>query len=495
MSGTQREGAAPWPSLRGRKKPLRILLVRSSPVGSACRGPGATPVAAPLGVLYLTAALRRSLGGRVEVAATSLTTAVDHLDEVAPFVEERRPDLLGISVSLADEAEARRLVQAAHRLEQTPVTVVGGPLPSCSPERGLRRTGADLAVVGEAERTVVDLVDALLDGSDPRALPGVAALAADGSLIAGPAAPLIDDLDELGLPAWDAIRIADYTRLRNHNDWPPSRHPYAPILTSRGCPFRCSYCHNVHGRRFRPRSPEDVVREMELLHHRYGVRELHVVDDVFNFDGPRMEAICQQIVERSLPLALAFPNALRGDLLTRRQLELLRDAGCYSINVALESASPGVLARMNRRMDLDRLARNVELASALGIMVGCFVMFGYPGETHEDLDRTFRWLHDSAVDFPRHAIVAPFPGTVTADHALAEGLDPTVMDVDRGSYDWENAGLARMSPRELKQRVREGLRWVFDEPRRRRRMRALWDRWPRSDAPLMGRPPPTADDG
>ena len=458
------------------------------------RGPVAPPVAAPLGVLYLTAALRDALGNAVEVEATSLSTSVQRLDEVPGFVTDHDPDILGISASLADEDEARCLVRAARQLDPPALSIIGGPFPTCSPERALRNTGAELAVMGEAEYTLVALVRALMDDADPFAVQGVVSLSNAGWLHRHEPAPLVSNVDELPLPAWDAIDIASYSRLRNHNDWPPLRQPYAPILTSRGCPFRCSYCHNVHGRRFRPRSPDNVLDEMELLHTEHGVRELHVVDDIFNFDGSRMEAICRGIACRGLRLALAFPNALRGDLLTRQQLELLREAGCYSITVALESASPRILARMRRRVDLDRLARNVRLASELGIMVSCFAMFGYPGETREDLEQTFRWLRDSWVDFARHSIVAPFPGTEAADHARAEGLDPAIMDNDRGTYDWDNAGLARMDAGEFKQQVKRGLQSIREVPRRQQRMRELWQRWPERDTSLMGNPPRDSSD-
>ncbi|MBW2525569.1 MAG: B12-binding domain-containing radical SAM protein [Deltaproteobacteria bacterium] len=475
-------------------RPLRILLVRSSPVARGVRGPMAAPVAAPLGVLYLTAALRQALGDAVVVEAASLSTEVETESDIASFVAGRAPDVVGISASLADEDEAATLVEAARRLDPPALTILGGPYPTCAAERALDRTDADLAVAGEAEHTIVALIETLLAGREPWGVPGVVAPGAHGALRASVPAELIADLDTLALPAWDAIPIEAFTRLRNHNDWPPLQHPYAPILTSRGCPYCCSYCHNIHGRRYRARSPDNVLREVELLHHRHGVRELHVVDDIFNLDGPRMEAICRGLIQRGLGISIAFPNALRGELLTRPQLELLRDAGCYSINVSLESASPRILERMRRKVDLDRLAQSIRTAVEVGLMVGCFVMFGYPGETPEDLELTFEWLRRSWVDFPRHAIVAPFPGTEAAAHARERGLDPAVMESGRGSYEWANAGLADMPPEEFKRRIHDGLQSIAEEPRRQRRMRELWQRWPETDIPLMGHPPPAAEE-
>lgn len=471
------------------RAPMRVLLVRTSATGAAFRAPSPPAVTAPLGVLYLAAALHEALGDRLAVEVESLSTAVATLQDLPAFLAARRPHLLGISSSMVEEREAVALVEAARALDTPPVVVLGGPYPTAAPQRALQVTAAAYAVLGEGERTAVALIRALLDGDTPDRVPGVAWLA-DGELRTGGPVVYIDDLDAVPHPAWERIDIERFSALYNFNDLPLLRPPHVPITTSRGCPYRCSYCHNVFGRRFRARSATNVLEELELLHDRHGVNEIHVVDDIFNFDGHRVEAIAAGIRERGLDLALAFPNGVRGDLFTRRQLELLREAGAYSITVALESASPRILERMGRTTDLDRLARNVQWMSELGMIVSCFVMFGYPGETRQDLEQTIRWIRDSHVDFPRHAIASPFPGTRMAEHARAEGLEAEQMEVGRASYDWDNRGLARMSPRELKARVHEGLDEVMAETRRRRRLDTIWSRWGPADLPYFGYKPP-----
>ena len=474
---------------RPSRRALRILLLRTSPIGAAFRGPAPPCVIAPLGVLYLASSLRKRFGSRVDVIVESLSTAVRSLEDVPGFIARIEPDVVGISSSLVEEQEAVAVAEASRGLTRPPLVVVGGPYPTCSPERALRRTGADAVVLHEGEVSFADLVGALLEGGDAALVPGTMRLDGDGNPLPSPAAGFIENLDAMPHPAWDLIPIEAYSKLFNFNDMPALSHPYVPVMTSRGCTYRCSFCHNIFGKRFRVRSPENVLEEIELLHDRFGVREIHVVDDIFNADPERVERICRMIIRRGLSIGIAFPNGLRGDVLTKEQLRLLRKAGCYSITLALESASPRIQRLMRKRINLEKLAAAARTATELGIITSCFVMFGYPGETREDLETTIRWVRDSTIDFPRHCIASPFPGTGMSEHARERGFDPEGMEAGRASYDKTNAGLAAMSPEEFRTLVREGIREIMDEPKRRERLKTIWSRWGAESWPYFGHPP------
>jgi radical SAM superfamily enzyme YgiQ (UPF0313 family) len=463
--------------------------MRTSDAGTAFREPSPPPVTPPLGILYLASSLRRELGDRVEVEVESLSTGVRTMDDVPLLLEERAPDIVGISSLLVEEDRAVAVARAARSLERPPRIVVGGPYPTCDPLRALTRTGADFAVVGEGERALVGLVRALLDGKAPSGLAGVASLDRGGGLETGGPCEFIEDVDAIPPPAWDLVDLGTYSRLFNFNDFPVRHHPYAPILTSRGCPFRCAYCHDIFGKRFRGRSPGSVLEEMEMLVGRHGVREFHIFDDIVNADSRRLEAICRLIIERGLDIALVLPNGIRGDLLTREQVDLLGRAGLYSMTLGVESGSPRVLERMGRKTDLERLAGIAAHATSIGIVTNAFVMFGYPGETREDLEMTIRWLRDSAIDFPRLCIASPLPGTEMARHAAEEGLDCTDLDIARSNYDWPNRGLSRMSDEEFEQRVKEGMTEILEEPRRRKRLADICASLGPDELRYMAQPP------
>ncbi|MBW2260960.1 MAG: B12-binding domain-containing radical SAM protein [Deltaproteobacteria bacterium] len=464
------------------------MLVRTSPIGAAFREPSPPAVTAPLGILYLAAALKEALGDAVTVEIESLSTAVRSPGEIPAFIADREPDVVGISSSLVEEPDAIAVARAARALAREPLVVLGGPYPSCSPARALERTGAHLAVIGEGERAFVEIVRSRIGGGDVPSLPGVASLEESGEMVTGGPAEYAPDPDAIAFPAWDLIPIETYSRMYNFNDIPLVRDLHVPLLTSRGCPYKCSFCHNIFGKKFRGRSPENVVDEMELLVERFGVREFHVVDDIFNASARRMEDICRLVVDRKLDVSLAFPNGVRGDIMTKEQIELLARAGCYSITFALESASPRILKRMNKRTNLEKLSRSVRLASEAGMITSCFIIFGYPGETREDLEATIRWVRDSRVDFPRHSIASPFPGTDMADHARGAGLEAEI-EVDRSNYDWSNMGLASMPHEEFRSLVRSGMREIMQEPRRLARLKDIWSRWDEGGMKYMGHSP------
>jgi anaerobic magnesium-protoporphyrin IX monomethyl ester cyclase len=453
---------------------MRVLLVKTSAVGAAHRPPAPPCVIAPLGIMYLASSIRKAFGPRVNVEIESLSTAAERVEDIPSFLKRHRPDVVGISSALTEEREAAEICRHAARLEPRPFIVIGGPYPTCSTSRALRSTGADCAVVGEGEVTFVNLVEALMKGGGPAGIPGTATLDAAGVLQVRAPAEFVRDLDSLAHPAWDLIPIETYSGLFNMNDMPPLYEPYVPMMTSRGCPYRCSFCHNIFGKRFRGRSPENVLEEMELLHDRFGVREFHFIDDVFNYDGERLEKICSLIARRGLRIALAFPNAIRGDILTRKQIGLLRRAGCYSITMALESASPRLQKLMRKNLNLEKLARNARIASSLGMITSCYVMFGYPSETEEEMETTLQWVRNSFFDFPRFCIASPFPGTLMGDHARMAGFDPETMDPDRAQYDLLNPGLASMPPDKFRRRFRSGIEEIFQEPRRQKRLASIW---------------------
>ncbi len=467
---------------RSRGEPIRVLLLRTSSPGVAgwpADRPFKLPacqVIAPLGILYLASVLRREMAGEVEVMVHSLSTAVRSMDGLAAWLATQRPDILGISSLNVEREMAVEVARAARALDDGTVVIAGGPYATYLPRECLEWTDADLLVRGEAEAVIAPLVRALVEGRDPGGIPGTGLPARDGVRLA-PAPDPIDPLDALDLPAWDAIDIGAYSTMYNMLGLPVSKPPYVPLLTSRGCPYQCSFCHNYFGRRFRPRSPESVLSEIELLHDRYGVGEFHIVDDVFNFDGDRVEAICRSIIDRGLDIAMAFPNGVRGDILTRSQIELLAHAGCVSMCLSLESASPRIQKLMRKRLDMRRLGETARIASDLGIITKIIFMVGYPGETREEMEATLAWVRDSACDLPQHSIACPLPGTEM--HRQAQEWNPGFDYSTRSTEDY-NAfkPLTAMDEKEFREVHPRGVAEPLSEPRRVGRLQEIRHRWP-----------------
>ncbi len=384
---------------------MNILLLKPSGLDKA-----SPETLHPLGLMSLAAYLRHA--GRndgVQILDTRLhpEDSVDrNLDRVV-----FEPNLVGLS-ALTIEARSMAAYARAARARWPRATIVcGGPHASSYPREIVCETEADVAVQGEGELTFLELLETLDSRRPLDDVKGIT-FARGGIAIETPPREFIQDLDALPWPAWDLVDIEGYAARPCMSMLPKRR--YMTIFTSRACPYRCNYCHDVFGKVFRARSPENVVAEIEEIGRRYGITEFECVDDIFNIDNRRAERICDLIIERGLKIGITFPNGLRADRLPRPLLEKLRRAGTRTISFAVETASERLQRATQKKMNLGRLAQAVRDANELGIMCTGFFMLGFPGETREELHQTVNF----ALSIPLHTahffIVTPFQGTALA---------------------------------------------------------------------------------
>jgi|GEM_PF-524338 len=469
--------------IKGRK--IRVLLLRVSAPGVGSwpeNKPFKIPecqVIPPLGILYLASVLKKNFGKKLDVIVESLSTAVSTEEEISKFLSKIKPDIVGISAMSAEAGITAKVAGTAREILDGVFVVIGGPYPTFEPHRCLEKTGADMVVTGEAEGVICHLFDFIIKGGDPSKIPGIA-FTHQGKFILTPRPPAVFPLDSLPLPSWEMVDLNLYSKMYNMNGIPLLKSPYAPILTSRGCPYRCSFCHNMMGRQFRPRSPENVVYEMEYLYRKFGIREFHIIDDIFNFDGKRVEAICKKIIKRGMDIAIAFPNGLRGDRFTKSQILLLKKAGCYSMCLSLESASPRILKMMRKNLNLKKLDENARFASSIGIITKCIFMAGYPDETREEMEETLRWIRDSGFILIQHSIACPLPGTEMARQAKM--VNP-LYDAGGGFTMDYNAvkNISRVSDDELKILLARGVSEIFSVPWRKKKLEEVRRMWSSKD--------------
>jgi radical SAM superfamily enzyme YgiQ (UPF0313 family) len=296
---------------------------------------------------------------------------------------EFKPELVCFSCMSVEANEMRRLAGISKEVFPHVPVWIGGPHASVFYDKELATGDVDAACIGEGEHTFFEMIQAWLN-SDP--LDGISGLALmrDGQVtVTGPRAP-IEDLDSIPLPAWDMIDFKYYGKKRSMNGFAHSV-PWALLFTTRGCPYQCVYCHKIFGKAIRKRSVEHVMNELGQLVHQYGVREIHIADDIFNLDLPRAKAICDNIVARGLNIKIAFPNGLRGDRMDRQLIRKLKAAGCYSISYAIETASPRLQKKIKKNLDLEKVREAIAWTDEEGIIPTGFVMLGFPGETIEEI--------------------------------------------------------------------------------------------------------------
>ena len=380
--------------------------------------------------------------------------------------DENRPVFFGITATTPEFPEAIRLVRDLKtRFPEVPV-VMGGIHVSALGTDALAEAGADFGVCGEGEETLAELVIALAAGGPGADLSGIRGLILrDGDgYHANPARPVMKDIDALLPPAWDLVRSERYFA----KPWGilQKRKRTGFIVTSRGCPFKCTFCASNYtmGSTFRGRNPDLVVDEIEALYHTHRIREFLIAEDSFTSDRDRTAAICEEILRRRLDISWRTPNGVRIDSLDPPLVDLMKQSGCYLLGFGLESADSGVLKRANKHMALDRVADTVAMVRRRGIMTfGTFIL-GLPGETRQSALETIRYAANSDLDIAHFGLYVPFPGS----------RDFEEMRDRPGLRDWSSYVLfealpcSDLPPREMKALLRRAYASFYFRPARMR---------------------------
>lgn len=388
-------------------RPPRVLLIKSHRAFS--KNPGHSP---PLGLLYVAAYLRRHLGARVYILDTFFEA--HPVRRAAEAVREVDPDVVGISALTAEAPLAHLLAAVVKRGRADLPVVLGGPYASSDPVEATADEHVDVAVIGEGERTFAELVQVIRDeGPSWRrsdtldAVRGLAYRQDDQLHLTAPR-PFIDDLDALPFPAWDLIDYRRYWSLQSMATG--GIRPYLTLLTSRGCPYHCVYCHQLFGKRFRARSPESVADEVAALLGR-GVGHIEVMDDIANFHRARFDRMLELLLERDLRPVLSFPNAIRADLMDDHSVELLKRVGVGEVSIAFETAAPRLQKMIRKNLSVDRALATVEAMARRRIFTRGYFMLGFPTETRAEMWQTIQLAHRSRLHLALFFTPNPFPGT------------------------------------------------------------------------------------
>ncbi|MCL4534266.1 MAG: B12-binding domain-containing radical SAM protein [Bacteroidetes bacterium] len=368
---------------------------------------GISAVTVPLGMMYLASYLRQR-DHLVEIIDARLHRM--SLDQVMDTLETSGADLIGIGALTFEAPQAHQLAQLIKARWPGRPVVFGGPDVSSSPVAALRDPNVDYAVVGEGELSFAELVDRLQARQSVEDVLGIG-FRRDGEVVITAPRPYIDNLDELPLPAYDLIDLKKHYRSKVvHGSFFFSTRSL-PIITSRGCPFQCIYCHKIFGKRIRYRSPENVVAEIGHLVNDLGAVEIHIEDDSFNVDMERAKRLCDLIAESGMRIKIAFPNGIRADFVDEDLIAKMKRAGVYRIAYGIEAGSPRVQRLIRKRLDLGRVKQAIDLTVEAGISAHGFFMVGFPDESREEIEETVRFAERSSLVTAGFSRVIPFAGT------------------------------------------------------------------------------------
>jgi len=432
-----RETQARIDRLHGRRG-LRIALV--TPRWETSDNPGALPdLYPPLGLGYLASILRQR-GHEpliVDMPVRRLSTAAA-LEEVKAF----EPDVVGFTCATVTFLYALDMLPDFRRaLPETPF-ILGGVHPTLDPVEAASPELVDLAVVGEAEVTLPELLDCWAQGGDMERVAGLAWRGDDGEVNRTAVRPLIEDLDALPPPAWDLFDMRRYRRLGRMD-----------VLTARGCPFRCIFCATsaVWRRTTRFRGIGPVVDEIAMLVDDYGFRHINIYDSTFTADPRRAAAICEEITRRGL--RFNWRTFARVNPLPDGTLEAMSRAGCNHILFGVESLVPRTLKLLRKGITPDQVRRAFDRARAAGLNRVAYMIIGLPGETREDV----LWALERAKELDaEHYVVgalSPIPGTELFDRLDELGITMHTRDWRLSCQDYPMMSTSELSREEINELV------------------------------------------
>jgi radical SAM superfamily enzyme YgiQ (UPF0313 family) len=365
----------------------------------------------PLGLGYLASYLE-SNGFRVDI----LDLTILNIPNVTLFqlIKKNAPLLVGLTALTPYYVNMKELsLEIKKQIPDIPV-VLGGVHVSALPRETLDECDADFVVIGEGEETLLELARKIKEHGDLSDVDGIAYKKGREVIVNKPR-ELINDLNSLPMPAWHKIDPRRY---------PPVPHGFikkqkyvAPIISTRGCPYKCSYCASCQfwGQRIRFRSPSMVVDEMEYLYNTFQIREFHFWDDNLTLNRQHILGICKEILRRRLSVTMTTPNGLRVDTLNRSILRVMKKAGFYHLTFSVESGSPRILRESNKVTNLRTIAHNTLIAKEIGFTLSSFFMLGFPNETLESIQKTIKFAKSLPFDQRLFFLLKPLPGSQLFD--------------------------------------------------------------------------------
>ncbi|MFQ5673895.1 MAG: B12-binding domain-containing radical SAM protein [Nitrospinales bacterium] len=363
-----------------------------------------------LGLAYLAQKIRSAHDVRIIDCIKENILPEEFGDKV---VKKHRPDMIGIQCYTFDIRNVRGILQSIKAVDPRVVTVAGGAHISSEPVRSFENLGRhlDFGFAGEAEIGFPLFCD-LMETSGEKDFSSVPGLIwrQNGETVTN-AQAMEQDLDTLGNPAWDLIHPEDYPEAQHGAFF--RKFPIAPIITTRGCPYACTFCSApiLSGKKLRHHSLEYILENIKLLYHTYGIREFHIVDDNFTQDIDYAKTIVRGIIGLNLDISLAMPNGIRMDYLDDELLELLKRAGLYVVSVAVESGNDTILKAMKKGTKVEKIRKDIARIHRHKLDIAAFFILGFPGETLETMKDTIRLAMQLPLVRANFFTYLPLPGT------------------------------------------------------------------------------------
>lgn len=359
-------------------------------------------VAPPLGISYMAAVLEEN---NIDVDILDSSALDMDYDEIKEEIQRRNPDIIAITALTPTIGIALETADAVKEVLPDSTVVLGGYHPTFNYEEIINEESVDIVIRGEGEYTMLDLVHTLEKDEELTKVKGI--VYEDkytGSLIVTPEREVIEDLDELPFPALHLLPMDHYKLLNITTNM-------ATMITTRGCPMQCSFCSSaaLHGKKMRRRSVQNIADEMEYLIDKFGVDTIAFMDDTFTLNKKIVRELCAEIKKREINVMWGCTS--RVDTLEEDLLNTMKDAGCITMLMGVESADQQTLNKMNKNITIDKTKAAFKLSRKVGIRTIASVVLGMPEDTKENMKRTIQFVKDLKPNYAIYSLATPYPGT------------------------------------------------------------------------------------
>lgn len=390
---------------------MKVLFVNPPQTASKYKFMGV--IAPPLGIAYMAGVLQEN---NIDVEILDASAEDMDFKDVEKELLKRKPDLVALTALTPTIGRALETAQVVKETLPDSIVVMGGYHPTFNFIEILEDENVDIVIRGEGEYIMLNLVQALENQSSLYDVKGIVFEDKNSKeIVVNPEAPLIQDLDELPFPALNLLPMKKYRLLDMDTHM-------TTMITTRGCPMQCSFCSSaaMHGKKIRERSVENIVDEIEYLKTNYDIDTIAFMDDTFTLKKRKVMAICDEILKRNIEIMWGCTS--RVDTLDEKLLKKMKEAGCITIFIGVESADQQQLDNMCKNTTIAKIENAFKIAHKLKIRTIASVALGMPGDTKEIMNKTVKFVHKLKPNYAIYSLATPYPGTKFYKEAFEKNL-------------------------------------------------------------------------